>query len=478
MSDQHRAVACVELSNCLLSRFQIYHETEDIQESVNLAHEACQLIPAQLENVYFCRASARLGRALIWRYYHVSGRYEDLDQAISYLREFFNTVVSKTVHEWETLCDLGWALCLHYKDISQDQATLAEAHECHRKALLPLGPDHHSQRSIIIFRLLQDSLAKFVVNRDMSSHDEAMDLFWQLMANQCLAAQYRFDFCSDIVRDFQHSLPVTSILDICHCALSLLPQLAYLGLEINSRRVLLQAAQLAALAAKSALSVGKATEAVVVIELGRAIFWSKALQLRISHNNIPGGLGQEFFELSRMLEGYSRLNSHSGSDAASEEQLSRHRGMANKYEQLLEQIRNIPGHEDFLRPHSFQKLCSAAQEGFIVMLSPAETGYNAIIFGSTSDVPTIVHLPDVTTERLVVLSSRFNREIERARDAQQFNTLTIAGDLLADRLQMTKRRERESTVETLLAELWRTAVHPVIEALQIPVSVVAHRSPN
>lgn len=164
MSDQHRAVTCVLLSNSLLSRFQIYHDTEDIQECVSLAHEARQLLPAQLPNGYFREASAMLGMALIWQYHHVSGSYEDLDRAISYLRELLNTVVSKTMHEWEALCNLGWALCLHYKDISQEQATLAEAHECHREALFLLGPDH-SQRSMIIFRLLQDSLADFVVNR-------------------------------------------------------------------------------------------------------------------------------------------------------------------------------------------------------------------------------------------------------------------------------------------------------------------------
>ncbi|WP_208346731.1 hypothetical protein, partial [Aetokthonos hydrillicola] len=190
--------------------------------------------------------------------------------------------------------------------------------------------------------------------------------------------------------------------------------------------------------------MGKATKAVESIELGRAIFWSKALQLRIQCDEIPGGLSQEFFDLSRTLEGLSRLHSHSGLGIEAEE----HHRIAKKYEEMLGKIRNIPGHKDFLLPHSFQKLCSAAQGGFIVILSPADVGYNAIILNSTSEAPRIVQLPTVTMERLVVLSSRFSREVERARarDTQQCNPSIVSDEAFADRLQMGKKRTREPTV--------------------------------
>jgi hypothetical protein len=74
------------------------------------------------------------------------------------------------------------------------------------------------------------------------------------------------------------------------------------------------------------------------------------------------------------------------------------------WEHLLENIRQFPKFEHFLRPVPFHRLREAATEGTAVMLNASRDGVDALIFGATDPIK-YVPLPNIDIETLTELSN-------------------------------------------------------------------------
>jgi hypothetical protein len=110
--------------------------------------------------------------------------------------------------------------------------------------------------------------------------NSAMDAFRVALTCEAASTSDHFNAAKSWARhaDSRHD----SDLDVYHTAIQLLPRLAMLGLDLPSRQQALTSASdgLVHDAAACAIRSGQCERAVELLEEGRAVFWSQALQLR------------------------------------------------------------------------------------------------------------------------------------------------------------------------------------------------------
>jgi len=173
-----------------------------------------------------------------------------------------------------------------------------------------------------------------------------------------------------------------------------------LGLDLQSRQQALTSGSdgLARDAAACAIRSGQYGKAVELLEEGRAIFWSQALQLRtpMSHlREVAPELEMKLKSLSFALEqGSLRDTSRSLSDSPqkvmSMEQEARHFYRLNvEWLETLEKVRRLHEFQDFLRPSRISVLQGAAVDAPVVILNASKSGCDGLIVTS-SDVK---HVP-------------------------------------------------------------------------------------
>ncbi|THH11187.1 hypothetical protein EW146_g8131 [Bondarzewia mesenterica] len=163
-----------------------------------------------------------------------------------------------------------------------------------------------------------------------------------------------------------------------------------LGLNLQSRQEALisRSDGLARDAAACAIRSGDFKKAIELLEEGRAIFWSQALQLRTPLDDLRvkrPALAQKLENISQALEqGSQRDTFRSPSDSAQrvmsmEQEAIRYRHLNDDWVDTLEEVRRVDGFEDFLRPKQFSTLQLAASHGPIVILNASRSGCDALI---------------------------------------------------------------------------------------------------
>ncbi|KDQ60210.1 hypothetical protein JAAARDRAFT_599186 [Jaapia argillacea MUCL 33604] len=238
-------------------------------------------------------------------------------------------------------------------------------------------------------------------------------------------------------------------------AISLLPRLAWLGLDIDARQLALKeplALSLASDAGCTSLNVGYPIGTVGFLESGRSIFWTQVLQLRNPLEDLRGTdlrLASEIQEASGRLEKCSAL----GSDAEADRQ---RRELASRWEVLISQARALPGHEHFLLPKSgadISRECSNI--GICVIFNINKARCDAIILHPATPVQHVA-LPDTSRDRLVELAATL-RELLSSTGFGRRRHLRPP----------TIRKVKSSSVafNSILEELWNSIMSPVIQAL-------------
>jgi len=186
-----------------------------------------------------------------------------------------------------------------------------------------------------------------------------------------------------------------SALDGYRTALEILPKIAWLGLNVLSRHAQLIQAESenqGCLAAACAIQLGCLEEAVVLLDLGRSVFWQQASSLRgdlealREENN---DLAEELERVGRKLDAgnFTDLHLvHEGPNMGinSKEDIGReHRQLVSQWESLVERVRELPQFRYFLKPTPFHQLRQACSAGQVVIINTSCYGVDALIFGAT-----------------------------------------------------------------------------------------------
>ncbi|MGI5484514.1 CHAT domain-containing protein [Streptomyces lavendofoliae] len=236
-----------------------------------------------------------------------------------------------------------------------------------------------------------------------------------------------------------------------HFALALgqLELTAWRGLERDDReRLIADHPSLVTDAAAVALRAGLPERAVELLEQGRGILLAQAMESRADHAGLRAEAPELADRLRRVLDELDRLpdGPHGPSGTAAVDVRERRRAgerrvaLARSRDEILAEIRALPGLARFLRPPEFATLRTAAARGPVVLLVPSRYGCFALL-----------------------LTAEGVRVLELALDDRRLAARTVAlTEALDDR--RSPFRARRTVVDTL-AWLWETVAGPVLTAL-------------
>ncbi|KAI9574265.1 CHAT domain-containing protein [Boletus coccyginus] len=256
-----------------------------------------------------------------------------------------------------------------------------------------------------------------------------------------------------------------SLLDACSVAITLLPQLAWIGLSLTGcYRELTRGADVVREAAAAALDLGFLETAVEWLEQGRSIVWGELSQLRNSYEELSSthpDHARRLRELSAALEYANTTHEKSLSTFFESAQSSAHhairslkmeadshRALAIERDTLLHQIRGFPGFERFLSLHKeFSQLRASAHSGPVVILNAAETRCDALIFHFRAIHVSSEHAGQIAWD--IHPDERKGKLVASPHKLHACGPETQGGD----------------SGEFLLSNLWKGIVRPVLDAL-------------
>jgi hypothetical protein len=145
-----------------------------------------------------------------------------------------------------------------------------------------------------------------------------------------------------------------------------------------------------------------------------------------------------------------------------EEVARSHRANVAKREELLDEVRELPGFEDFLKPARFAFLREAAGDHPVVAINISAQRCDALVIFSSHPIKHIP-LPKLTLGMVDQLCERF--------------MICAANDLRSHRVDRTTKYDKSHSTEpnlnSILGELWNLVVGPIWEEMKHIVSATS-----
>ncbi|HEY5835644.1 CHAT domain-containing protein [Streptomyces sp.] len=222
-------------------------------------------------------------------------------------------------------------------------------------------------------------------------------------------------------------------------AVRLLPDLAGWQLRAGDReRRLSTYAPLPTLAASCALATGSPTRALELLEQGRGVLHAEASAVRVDLERLRAGAPHLATALEELP---TRLRSVPDADR-------RHR-LADERRHLIEEIKGMPGFEDFLQPPRLKEILDACHEGPVAVPMFGRYGSDALLV--TRNGVRRLPLPRLTLDTV----RRLGRDLRGGAELALDNGVSPA-----------RRSLGEYSLRTGLALLWDAVVGPVLDALR------------
>jgi tetratricopeptide (TPR) repeat protein len=456
------------LGNSFVTRFERLGELSDLEEAISGQRDAVDLTPhghpdkaSRLNN---------LGKSLKARSERL-GELIDLEDAILRQRDAVDLTPQGHPDIPVYLNNLGNSFVIRFERLGE-LSDLEEAILRQRDAV-DLTPHGHPDKPSRLNNLGNSLLTRFERLGELIDLEEAISLYFRAASAPIGPIRSRFPasqkWISCARRIHHHSL-----LHAYSTAISLLPELAWIGLSLTHRYdELRRGANVVREAAAAAVDLGLLETAVEWLEQGRSIVWGELFQLRSSYEELSSAHpdhARRLRELSAALEHASTIrekslsaileHTHSAAHPMIEslqQEADRHRTLAIERDTLLREIRGFPGFERFLLHKDFSQLRASAHSGPVVILNAAESRCDALIV--LADVDHVIHvpLPTFTFQRSAGLQKMLERLLGHVR-------VVHCDD-----------REGKSATwgcvswEPLLSALWTGVVKPVLDALAFSV---------
>jgi len=426
-----RGLALNSLANTLYTRFENNGDVGDLKECISLHGEALALLPPGHPN----RAGSlnNLANSLFARF-RTEGDLPDLEQAI--------------IHGQEALA------CFSFEDTTDSSRTVRS----------------HPEWLKAVLNLVQFLKSKHKVLGDSSTLDEVFELLES--GAQCHGASLlaRLDHVrrwSFTCREFQR--PATALTAYAH-GISLLPLLASLDLTLEQRQnVLVHAEDLARDAVQCSIEQNELETALTFLSTARSVFWSQALQFRVSFDRLDAvhpDLASELRSVTRQLQ--VATQQHPQADFVSIGRTTSPRSrpylLSLEREEIIASIRTKDGFHDFLLPPSPDVLKTAARKGPVVFLNASQFGCNALILKEDGSLSRIEIFTDFNLLKLLVATVRSLAGGVGRTDSDESDDLSGEEDR-ACRPRSSKSRTIQDKFRVVLSALWENVGEPVISAL-------------
>ena len=428
-----------------------------------------------------------------------SGQREDLHKAISLYREALEPQHTPRSNRYMSLNNLALALEYLFDEDGQHEQ-LEAALDVYNESINAIVSGHpHMTR--ISSKLAATLIKAYSHTKQLEYLAKAMAAYRNAVMCEAALASLRFRAAISWAHDADHHHQPA--LDAYEAAIELLPRLAMLGLDLQSRQQALTMGSdgLAHDAAAYAITSGQYEKAVELLEAGRAIFWSQALTLCTPMAvvlEVAPDLGDKLRHISIVLEqGSLRDVSRSLFDTpqkvvSMEKEESNFRHLNNEWLATLEQVRQLEGFQDFLRPSQLSTLLHAAANGPIVALNASKTSGHCAALILTSTGVQCIPLLDLSFTKLTTLVELLRHAIvQHGRDVfflqsseylrhlvQQMSFISSSLQLLREQLERHFKRVRDPSAhpdnifQFVLSVLWESVVEPVIRTLDLKVKMI------
>jgi len=473
----HQPLMLSSLGGVLLARhhssFRHENDIDDAIDAMRAAAEASQ--PGHTEHPMHLM---NLGLAHNARF-DQAGALHDAAEGVRYCREALAALPDD--HGDRALYLANLSTCLDsLADETRDRADAAEALDSAREALGKVSPDHPERARYLKIEgnALQTRYDLYGDPADLStafsSWRAAASITAADPADRLATARYwgrtaaREGVLAEAVGGFS-------------AAVKILPEVIWHGLNPATRQQ--QAARWAGLAADAASSAvldGKPELAVELLEQGRSMLWSQALNLRADLADLQLAAPEL---ASRLEAARAILNAPVLSSAPRQLGISlpgvyadglpvtrfhpprqedpRARA-ARDYDETLRRIRQLDGFEHYLEPTPYAELATATGGGAAVIVNASRYGCHAIIVTPDTERARVVDLPRLDLDAAEERASQMSRLLGNARQA--------------NRPFLSREADRRDLLD-ILSWLWEVISAPVLDSLAdfLPVQVALPR---
>ncbi|KAK6977327.1 CHAT domain-containing protein [Favolaschia claudopus] len=479
----------------LRSRFDHVGDFADLNKAFTHSTAAVDLTPEGHPNkpTYL----NGLGSTVGYRF-ECSGDIDDLNRAITYLEAAVELTPNGHLDTPIQLKNLGIFLLNRFAQVG-DLVDLNQG-ITHLEAAVHHTPAGHRDKPSRLGILGSALVQRFKrlgdlddLNRSITSYCQKLLHSYSLAACSPSGTALARSHAAGIWAKFTHSFQPSPELKAYATAIDLLPELAWPALSISDRHhhllKILTVRTLARDAAAAAIAAGNLQKAVEWLEQGRTIIWGQFLGLRTPVDDLNQShprLAEQFITLSRTLE-MAGTRKSSIIDSPTPHQATvmpkDFHEIALQRNHVLDQIRKLPGFEQFLLPKSISQLSHAAKSGPVVILNISEYRCDGLIL--LPDLKEeVIHAEELAglLKSTLGTTGRIERLLEETvdvppgnsilSDVKEFNELLkfIQGTTgRVDRLQGCREGNLtpDQSFSHILSELWIKIVQPILKAIAI-----------
>jgi tetratricopeptide (TPR) repeat protein len=448
----------------LTGRFARFHENrEDLDDSIEFQEQAMNARALsdrrRHTNVH------NLAIALEIRYKHF-GNQEDLHRAICLGHEALALCPPGHAHHMFSVEKLSRRLIL------DPNCSVTKIDEMVGLLEAVLGDEfkpegNRSAKLWLMCAMAQLLYTRFLRLNDSKDRARFADLFEAAVDDQSSSFGNRFKAAKEWITAAESLGSPEMAMKAYRKAIHISPDRIHPGLDLSSQldQLKLNLATISCDAACCALVTADASEALTLLEQGRATFWAQRLKLRMSFDGLPSDLAERLRSATESLQEYHSLKR--AHNALGEQRLLEQRLQHEAFEQLLQEARMYPGFTDLLRPMHIEQLGGLAKEGpLIVLLSSKTYGSFAIIIRDHSSQAEKLPLSSVTAGDLQAMVDELQVSVRRARQKMR-----DAADEGFERLKMDKGKSGpKSRTPDTMARLWSKVGEPIVHHLGIEVS--------
>jgi tetratricopeptide (TPR) repeat protein len=459
----NRAMPLTNLGNALRDRSWRTGDLSDLDQAVDRFRAAVRAAPP--DHAYRALYLSNLGGALRDRFGR-TGDQTDLDQAIANGEEAVSATPADHPNRAMYLSNLGNALRDRFWR-TQDLPDLDQAVDRFRAAVRAAPPDH-PDRALYLNNLGGALRDRFGRTGDQTDLDAAVSASTEAWGVVSAPPSFRIQGAWAVVRLVARS-ETGRAADAAEAAVRLLPEVTLRQLGRGDQQHALGGfAGLAGDAAALALSdprgtrQERATRALRLLEAGRAVLLSQALDARsdlTDLNRQHPDMAARFIGLRDQLDqplstptptptptpadGNGDTNTFTvRQDLAVN---GRHR-LARDFARTLAEIRSLDGFTTFALPPTTEELLTQAEQGPVAVFNISPYRSDALLLAR--DNITHLELPDLTIDALAEKTTSFQQALHTSTSADK-----------------SQRKQAQEVITQVLQWLWDTAAGPVLDAL-------------
>lgn len=402
-----RAARLSNLGLALQARYESAGHLSDLDEAIALHRRAIEV--ASAADPSSARHLSNLGVALRLRYESIANP-GDLDLAIGVTRSAVEATPHDHPERFRHLGNLGLVLRERYER-DRVHEDLGAAVAAGREAVAVLPPSHPGKAGALL-NLGGSLLAGATAQGDRTMLAEAVQVFREALRSTEEAPAQRALIATHLGRAAALHGDWGLATDSLATALRAVDQIVRHGSEFQLARF----AGLASDAAACALQTGDAARAAEMWEYGHGVLLRHSLELESDDHVKLAKVAPTLAAAFNALRASGRGSVH------------------GDWLRMIEQIRSLPGFENFLHPTSADTLLAAASAGPIVLLNVSRYRSDAIVL-TTSGIE-VIPLPRLRPDEV---QERYIRFVQ------------VAGASLQ--------------IDDLLTWLWETTARPVLHHL-------------